>query len=124
MMLYIAIGLFVLLLTSINKRYFPVKNVPCIEKKDSLQDQHHVILDIRNYNEATSDLHLGSLHIPYAYLRRFYKEIPHGKIHVIASDRLELNLGLRFLKGKRIRVTSYEIKGCPCKKRVLDYGLQ
>ncbi|CAH0303450.1 MULTISPECIES: hypothetical protein [Peribacillus] len=40
----------------------------------------------------------------YAY--SFNEEIPHENIHVIASDKLEMNWGLRFLIGKGNKVIS------------------
>jgi hypothetical protein len=110
-----------LLAMSIYKRYVPVKDVPCIENEHVIKNGNTAILDLRDYNE--SDLHLNAIHIPYAYLPRFYKEIPHIKVHVIAANRLELNLGLRFLKRKGFNVTSFELKDCPCKKGILDYGI-
>lgn len=116
MILYLFILSFMLLAASMYKRYYPVKGIPCIQKENGLTDNHITILDIRDYNETTSDSHTDSLNIPYAYLKRFYKEIPRSKIHVIASDKLELNLGLRFLIGNGFDITSYEITECPCKK--------
>ncbi|MDM5454105.1 hypothetical protein [Peribacillus simplex] len=40
-------------------------------------------------------------------MKCFNEEIPHENIHVIASYKLEVNLGLRFLIGTGIKVTSY-----------------
>ncbi|WP_230128828.1 sulfurtransferase [Bacillus sp. CECT 9360] len=121
MILLLLILSFLLLASFIYKRYYPIKNIPCMDKDNMLKNHGMTILDIRDYNEPTSNRH--SLNIPYAYLARFYKEIPHGKIHVLASNRLELNLGVRFLKRKGINVASYELIDCPCKKEVLDYGV-
>ena len=100
--------LFVFLLTSLYKRYIPVKNVPCLN--DYTKESNVVSLDIRSYNQETNDLNKDTLNIPYAYLKRYSKDIPKGNIHVIASDRLELNLGIRLLKSKGMNVTSYEIR--------------
>jgi len=74
------------------------------------------ILDIRDYNEA-KDTPDESIHVPYGYLRRFWKEISFQHIHVIASNQIELNLGLRYLLKKGFTVMSYEIADCPCKRR-------
>lgn len=49
------------------------------------------------------------MNIPYAYLKRSYREIPPVRIHVIAADQLELNLGLRYLKAKGFKVASYSL---------------
>ncbi|AIE61115.1 putative membrane protein [Bacillus methanolicus MGA3] len=116
------------LVVSMYKRYYPVKGVPCIEKENGLTDNHITLLDIRDYNEIATGSVPNSMNIPYAYLKRFYQEIPHHKIHVIASDKLELNLGLRFLKRKGFEITSYELTKCRCnnkyKKGVLNYGIR
>ena len=49
----------------------------------------------------------------YAY--SFNEEIPHENIHVIASDKLEVILGLSSLIGIGINVISYEYSNCDCK---------
>lgn len=45
------------------------------------------------------------------------------KINVIANDRLELNLGLRYLRSKGYQVASYYISNCPCRKGVIKNGI-
>lgn len=75
------------------------------------------ILDIRHYNDVSNFSDNIILNIPYAYLKRFYLEIPRDKIHIIARDRVELNLGVRFLKRKGIHVNSYELAACKCKNK-------
>lgn len=107
------------------KRYCPVKGIHCVEK-NKLKDPTIIVLDIRNYNEI-SNSDVNTLNIPFAYLKRFYMEIPQGKIHVIAEDKLELNLGLRFLIKKGFTINSFELTKYPCtvnqKKRMLDHGV-
>ncbi len=89
-----------------------MKGIHCIEK-NQLKDSTIIVLDIRNYNEiSNSDSY--TLNIPFAYLNRFYMEVPPGKIHVIAEDKLELNLGLRFLLNKGFTINSYELMQYPC----------
>ncbi|RFU69254.1 sulfurtransferase [Peribacillus saganii] len=103
-------------------RYVPVKSIPCNHTGEL--DPNTIILDIRDYNNKGNDIDPKSVNIPYAYLRRFKSEISPGNIHVVASDRLELNLGLRFLIRKGFNVTSYEISECPCKgKGGLEHGV-
>lgn len=114
-MILLLLVLSLLIAIIIYKRYVPVKGVPCIE--GAFMDKNTITLDIRDYNEAGNDLTQDSLQIPYAYLRRFNNEIPNGNIHVIASDRLELNMGLRFLIRKGFTVISYEIADFPCKQK-------
>ncbi|RFU66047.1 sulfurtransferase [Peribacillus glennii] len=97
-------------------RHYPVKNIPCIKNEHFIRDDDTILLDIRDYNDSRSDSDKISMNIPYAYLRRFKSEIADGNIHVIAADKLELNLGLRFLMRKGFNITSYEIIDCPCKE--------
>jgi len=103
-----------------------VKGILCI-KKNKLKDSTIIVLDIQDYNETSTYSEEDTLNIPFAYLKRFYLEIPQGKIHVIAEDKLELNLGLRFLKKKGFTINSYELTKYPCidnqKKRLVDYGV-
>jgi hypothetical protein len=103
--------------TSLYKRYYPVKGYPCIDQERVLKDKNVTILDIRDYNETelVSGIHI--INIPYAYLKRHYKEIPNDKIHVVAENKLELNLGIRLLKEKGIKIGSYMLKNCPCQQR-------
>ncbi|MGE7766955.1 sulfurtransferase [Peribacillus sp. NPDC096540] len=111
-MIYLLLIIFVVILVpSLYKRYVPIKNVPCQKN----EDHGLILLDIRAYNQKRDDINRDTLNIPYAYLKRFNKEIPHENIHVIASDKIEVNLGLRYLIGKGIKVTSYEISDCVCK---------
>lgn len=106
MLISIMMVIFVGLAASLYKRYVPVSHVPCTE---SGNDPGLTVVDIRDYNNKAIDINCDSAEIPYAYLRRFYNEISPGKIHVIASDRLELNLGIRFLRKKGFQVVSYEM---------------
>ena len=90
------------------KRYVPVKNIPC--QQVDISDTSSNILDIRAYNDRKGDIDSDSMiNIPYSYLERYNNEIPMSNIHVIASDKLELNLGIRFLLRKGIKIKSYQI---------------
>jgi hypothetical protein len=105
--------------TSLFKRYYPVKGYPCIDQESVLKNKNITILDIRDYNEGSVILSgFKLINIPYAYLKRYYKEIPKGKIHVVAKNKLELNLGLRLLKAKGIKIASYMLINCPCKQNL------
>jgi hypothetical protein len=96
------------------KRYFPVRGIPC--KKTGHDKTSTVVLDIRDYNIDVNQ-YQSDLRIPYAYLKRFIQEIPKDNIHVIANDRLELNLGVRYLLAKGYQVASYQISNCPCRDK-------
>ncbi|MBM7693332.1 hypothetical protein JOC77_002772 [Peribacillus deserti] len=98
------------LLPSFYKRYYPVKHVPCIEKPVGLKHNNTMILDIRDYNEKGTNSGGDSMNIPYAYLNRYYGEIPSRQLHLIAS------LGMRFLRAKGFNVSSYMLTKCPCKE--------
>ncbi|WP_085993134.1 hypothetical protein [Oceanobacillus senegalensis] len=105
---------FVLLCFELYKRYYPVKGIPCKDRLD--KDTDIIELDIRDYNEKDISANVN-IQIPYAYLRRNYKEIPNHPLHVIAANRMELNLGLRFLLKRGFHVSSFEILDCPCKEK-------
>ena len=64
------------------------------------------------------------LNIPYSYLERYNNEIPLVNIHVITSDKLELNIGIRFLLGKGIKVKSYEITDYLFSERRTEHGIR
>ncbi|MCK8099003.1 sulfurtransferase [Bacillus sp. 2CMS4F] len=100
-----------------SRRYYPIVGISCIHK-DKLEAMDMTILDIRHYNDVPTFSDDIILNIPYAYLKRFYLEIPRDKIHIIAHDRVELNLGVRFLKNKGIHVNSYELATCKCKNKL------
>ena len=114
MSIYFFVLLTMILSIQIYKRYFPVKSVPCI--KDGCKNSNATILDIRDYHISSKNHADEILKIPFSYLRRYNNEISNHKIHLIASDRVELNLGLRFLLRKGFDVSSYEIMDNPCKK--------
>lgn len=94
-------------------------SIPCGKVSDDRTNT--VVLDIRDYN---IDVHYNQsdMRIPYAYLKRFIQEIPLQQLHVIAHDRLELNLGLRYLKSRGYQVASYQINNCPCEIRTENNG--
>lgn len=114
MSIYFFVLLIMILSIPIYNRYFPIKSVPCI--KNGCKNQNATILDIRDYHISSKDHAEETLKIPFSYLRRYNTEISNHNIHLIASDRVELNLGLRFLLRKGFDVSSYEIMDCPCKK--------
>jgi hypothetical protein len=104
-------------LKELYKRYYPVKGIPCIDQRKQRQDGQITFLDIRDYNEVMKTDGHTSLNIPYAYLKRYYKDIPKNNIHLIAQDPLELNLGLRFLARKGFKVKSYSLSNCSCDQK-------
>ncbi|WP_409304053.1 sulfurtransferase [Peribacillus sp. SCS-155] len=113
--------IFVLLAPALYRRYYPVRNIPCQNTADIRGNSGITILDIRDYNETPG--YPGATNIPYAYMKRYSRDIAPGKLHVVASNRLELNLGVRYLLSKGFTISSYEITECPCKKGVLNHGM-
>ncbi|WP_010096380.1 hypothetical protein [Ornithinibacillus scapharcae] len=111
---YIIVLVSSLLCIMVYKRYYPVQGIPC--KKLGHDKTNTVVLDIRDYNIDVNQTP-SDVRIPYAYLKRFMQEIPNQQLHVIASDRLELNLGVRYLVSKGYNVASYYISNCPCRDK-------
>lgn len=116
MVIYLLSAVIVLLCYELFRRYFPIKGITC---KNRIGDKDVVILDIRDYNEKGM-LKNVTMQIPYAYLRRYYTEIPDQSLHVVASNRMDLNLRVRFLLRKGHSVSSFEIIGCSCKGGIID----
>lgn len=115
---YLAVSALILILGAVvYRRYYPVKGVQCVKNCKGIQDKL-LCVDIRNYNERTEGENLNVMNIPYAYLKRFYSDIPDQHIHIIAQDKVELRLGIRFLRQKGYTVTSYYLATCPCKREV------
>lgn len=98
----IIIGIF------IYRRYIPIINIPLIPHFSATKDM--VILDVRDYQTIDKDPVDGALNIPYPYLNRYYNEIPKGKIVIIATDSLEKNLAIRFLKKRGYKINGFMIK--------------
>jgi hypothetical protein len=87
-------------------RYFPVRGIACSSMPDQPADGI-MVLDLRAYNESYKNPVPGARNIPVAYLHRYYKEIQHNNIHIIASDKVQRNFGIRILKQK-----GFQVKGC------------
>jgi len=111
-MLYIAVLLLATLFIAY-RRYYPVKGIQCIRESEA-KERGRTVVDIRHYHEVRDSI---SIVIPYAYLKRFYSEIPQSSVHLIAEDRVELNLGVRFLRKKGFKVRSYELAVCKRKEK-------
>ncbi|MDC3417691.1 sulfurtransferase [Aquibacillus salsiterrae] len=96
-------------------RYFPIKGVPCIDLGKTELLQPHVKVDIRDYNVSAKQKVNGSIEMPIAYIKRYHHEIPSKEIHLIAADKMEKNLGIRYLQNKGYRVVGYSLTNCKCK---------
>ncbi|MFB1082834.1 sulfurtransferase [Jeotgalibacillus sp. JSM ZJ347] len=99
---FLLVAAIVIAFISMYKRYAPVNGVECVPEDQ--MNQSKMVVDLRPYNDSTVNRYSPFQHIPYAYLKRFYKELPKENIHVIASDHVDLKLGIRFLKSKGYKV--------------------
>lgn len=111
-MFYIGIGLTIVFVRILFRRYFPILSVPCISNFKDVKRGNGVILDSRDYNECSRESIPGSIQIPYAYLARYYHEIPNEPIHLIVTNTLDRNLSIRFLKKKGFHIQSYSLTRC------------
>lgn len=96
------------------QRNLSIKNVPCIDVKHSKLDENRVVVDFRDYNNLADELVFNAIVIPIPYLKRYYQEIPSKQVHVIASNKLEKNIGVRFLQKHGFHVTGYSLAECTC----------
>ncbi|MCQ6274267.1 hypothetical protein JMM81_04660 [Bacillus sp. V3B] len=101
----------------IYRRYVPVLGVPCIRSLNKDGDLIKVV-DVRDYNLSYKDPIQGSINIPVAYLKRNFHEVSNSKIIVVASNRLEKNISIRFLKNKGCKVMGYTLTDCICTQEV------
>lgn len=90
------------------KRYFPVLGARFIHLKDLELDKIKVI-DVRDYNESYAEPIKFAINIPTAYLKRNLNEIPNCDLHVVGSNLIDKNVGIRYLRKKGFRVIGYTI---------------
>jgi rhodanese-related sulfurtransferase len=89
------------------KRYVPVFGVFAV--LDHKIDEDIFLLDLRDYQSAFNKPIPESTNIPYAYLKRYYKEIPQKKLLILASDSTEKNLAIRFLLKRKFQIFGFKI---------------
>lgn len=104
---FILLILLVGLLFGIYQRYVPVYGVKLLDIEKETPREHVQLLDVRDYHLAAKYPVQGVFHLPYAYLKRHYGEIGSREIVLVVSDRLLLNLSVRFLRRK-----GFHIVGC------------
>ena len=73
----------------IYKRYIPIVNIPLISDFTVTTDT--LLLDVRDYQTTCKVPIEGAINIPYAYLNRYYQEIPLANIIIVATDAVEKN---------------------------------
>lgn len=91
------------------KRYIPVSNVKVINPNMT----NVTVVDIRDFNESYKSPIPDAVNVPTAYLKRYHREIPDSDLHIIASGKLEMNLGIRYLRKK-----GYRIVGCSIRNEI------
>ncbi|WP_243290941.1 hypothetical protein [Bacillus sp. FJAT-47783] len=97
---FIVIGYFVFI------RNFPVLRLRNINM-ENLDLTTMNIVDIRDYNDAFKSPVHGAINVPVAYFNRYFSKIPQSDLVVVASNRLEKNIGIRFLRKKGFKVVGY-----------------
>jgi rhodanese-related sulfurtransferase len=96
----------ILLVIFVFKRYVPVYGVSAILDHEMVEDIF--LLDLRNYQSAFNEPIPGATNIPYAYLKRYYREIPQKKLLILASDSTEKNLAIRFLLKRKYQIFGFK----------------
>jgi hypothetical protein len=115
-MLLLLILFFSIILGSLYLRYFPVRGVPCVSSLNQGADSIKMV-DVRDYTQSYKDPIPGSTNIPVMYLNRNYRELSRMQVLVVASNRLEKNISIRFLRKKDINVVGYRLTRCKCKQK-------
>jgi hypothetical protein len=90
-------------------RYFPILGLKCM-KWGEFDIKNVNVIDVRDYNDSYKEPIPGAINIPIAYLNRYYPEIPNVDLYIVASDKIEKNMGVRILRAK-----GYQIIGCTIK---------
>lgn len=116
-MMYLLIIVLGILSVFLYIRYFPVKGVKCIESPKFELDEVR-ILDVRDYNYAYKEPIQEAINIPTGYLKRNYRQISTNKVHVIATNQLEKNISIRFLRKKGFNVVGYTLTDCKCNPNI------
>ncbi len=92
------------------QRHFPVWQVPSLEDCcHNASEKNVVVVDVRDYQDASHKPVQGAYNLPYAYLKRHHNQIAKGEIVVVASDPVLKNLSIRFLKGHGFKVIGYQL---------------
>ncbi|CAM3510430.1 sulfurtransferase [Cytobacillus oceanisediminis] len=110
-MLYILLTM-LLLIIPFFKRYYPVKNIPCYSLEQCIPKEDTVLLDVRDYNDSCHCEIPGAINLPIPYIKRYIKEIPHNQIHLVASNSLEKNVGIRMLRKKGFKIVGFSMPEC------------
>ncbi|MGV3464266.1 MAG: hypothetical protein ACO1OT_03110 [Heyndrickxia sp.] len=116
--LSIIVVILALLLSLVYKRYYPIRDVSSVSI-DDVCDKIKVI-DIRDYNISYNDPIEGSINIPVAYLKRFIHEIPNNDLHIVVSNLLEKNVGVRLFRQFGFNVIGYTVADPKVKNKDIE----
>lgn len=108
------------------KRYMPVWGISLLRELTNVINitEDVILLDTRDYITSSKDTRASAYCIPLAYLNRHYVDLPSNKkIVVVASDYIESNLSIRFLRKKGFQVSGYHLTN-KFKKEGYYYGVQ
>lgn len=109
-MYVILIAILFLIMFYLYQRYFPIWYVQKFNLSSNRQiDRNIIFVDVRDYQIASREPVQGALNLPYAYLKRHYKQITSCQVVVVASDPVLKNLSIRFLKGQGFNVVGYQL---------------
>ena len=103
-------------------RFFPVSGVKCVNKTE-LKNKTYIV-DLRDYSDSAKEVVVGAIALPIAYIKRHHHGLPERDIYVVASDRIEKNIGIRLLQQSGHRVSGYSIidDPCRCKKYLAEFA--
>jgi len=97
---------FIIISYFIFKRNIQIMRIPQVNKKDIELSVLNVV-DIRDYNVSYKSPILGAINIPVSYINRHYTDISKSDLIVVASNRLEKNVGVRLLRQKGFNIVGY-----------------
>jgi hypothetical protein len=98
------------------KNFFPTV-VKCISPDLIESNEETLIVDLRDYHIAAKFPIKEAFVLPFAYLKRYHKQLKGKKLYVVAPDTVVRNLSIRFLKGKGYEVLGYCIVECQDKMK-------
>lgn len=115
-MLYIVFMVIGVILFFLYTRYVPVKGIQCVSSLNT--DDHVKVLDVRDYNDSYRDSIPGAINIPIAYLKKYYHCVGNSDIIIVASNNLEKNMSIRFLRKKGCNIIGYTLTNCNCNQGI------
>lgn len=114
MLIFLLVSI-IFLVVGLYNRYIPVRSVPCLDRKMPEGNDDILIVDIRDYQDSANDPIEGSMTIPTAYLKRNAESIPAKNLHVISTDSVGKNIGIRVLRKFGYKVVGYTVTECNCR---------